>query len=300
MKANPLYLGQGPEFWAYVRLITRGLDASDRKTHAIKHYSMDDIFGVVLSGGYPSAALGTREWPSQLAVDLFNYFDYRSNILNGEVERSLMDVDEAAQSFSNLCNDLGVGSGEPVFSVRGRERIHSAQRFNVNGVEVIVAMNKQKGDKRNIQYFTGMIDLIVADSLKCEFDFDPRGLATFDNGNTMYGTFARRMDGAYPSIRNPRALWEIKEYYYTTTFGSKISDAVYITELDGYEREELQQVGASTKLYLMVDSHFTWWHSGKAYLCRLIDILNMGKVDGIFFGKEVLNELPAVASSWLL
>lgn len=99
MKANPLYLGQGPEFWAYVRLITRGLDASDRKTHAIKHYSMDDIFGVVLSGGYPSAALGTREWPSQLAVDLFNYFDYRSNILNGEVERSLMDVDEAAQSF---------------------------------------------------------------------------------------------------------------------------------------------------------------------------------------------------------
>ena len=45
---------------------------------------------------------------------------------------------------------------------------------------------------------------------------------------------SRRMDGAYPSCVNPLAVWEFKCYYYTTTFGSKISDAVYIASLEAY------------------------------------------------------------------
>ena len=32
------------------------------------------------------------------------------------------------------------------------------------------------------------------------------------------------------------ALWEIKEYYYTTTFGSRVADGVYETLLDGLEQ----------------------------------------------------------------
>ena len=39
---------------------------------------------------------------------------------------------------------------------------------------------------------------------------------------------------------NPIAIWEIKEYYYTTTFGSRIADGVYETPLDGMELEELR------------------------------------------------------------
>ena len=48
------------------------------------------------------------------------------------------------------------------------------------------------------------------------------------------------MDGGFPSITNPLAIWEVKEYYYTTTFGSRVADGVYETLLDGMEIEELE------------------------------------------------------------
>ena len=38
---------------------------------------------------------------------------------------------------------------------------------------------------------------------------------------------------------DPLAVWEIKEYYYTTTFGSRVADGVYETLLDGMELREL-------------------------------------------------------------
>lgn len=73
------------------------------------------------------------------------------------------------------------------------------------------------------------------------------------------------MDGAYPSIVNPLAVWEIKEYYGTTTFGSRVADGIYETMLDGEEFIELQnQYGRDIKHYLIVDDRFTWWNKGKS------------------------------------
>lgn len=51
-------------------------------------------------------------------------------------------------------------------------------------------------------------------------------------------TLARRVDGAFPSVINPVAIWEVKEYYHTTTFGSRVADGVYETLLDGMELED--------------------------------------------------------------
>lgn len=300
MKADPRFLVQGTEFWAYVRVVTRILDAADRKTGAVKYYSMADIFHALQTNDYPTGVLGAVNRPSVFAVSLFEYFRYRADVLNSQVEKDLMDVEEASEAFASLKASIGVDVGVPVYTRSKGVDVHSAQKFVVNGVEVVVAMNKQKNDMRNLQYFTGMIDLVVADTLRRPFDYDPHGLATFYDRHKLYGAFARRMDGAYPSIRNARALWEIKEYYYTTTFGSKISDAVYITQLDGYEKRDLARVSDAPEVYLMVDSHRTWWGKGKAYLCRLIDILNMGNIDGVFFGKEVLTELPGIAEKWLI
>jgi hypothetical protein len=53
------------------------------------------------------------------------------------------------------------------------------------------------------------------------------------------------------------------------------------------------------KHYLFVDSHFTWWGCGKSYLCRIIDMLHMGYVDEVLFGKEVVEELPRIVQEWL-
>ena len=54
-------------------------------------------------------------------------------------------------------------------------------------------------------------------------------------------TLARRVDGAFPSSINPVAIWEVKEYYYTTTFGSRVADGIYESLLDGLELEELKE-----------------------------------------------------------
>lgn len=92
----------------------------------------------------------------------------------------------------------------------------------------------------------------------------------------------------------------MKEYYYTTTFGSRIADGVYETLLDGMEIEELQEhEGINVRHYLMIDSHTTWWKSGRSYLCRLVDMLHMGYVDEVLFGYEVVERLPQIVAEWV-
>ena len=66
------------------------------------------------------------------------------------------------------------------------------------------------------------------------------------------------------------------------------------------EIEELRKhEGIDVKHYLMVDAHDTWWTRGKPYLCRMLDILHMGYVDEILFGREVVEEMPRIVGQWL-
>lgn len=188
-------------------------------------------------------------------------------------------------------------TGNRILNSKGEE---SAVEYHVGDSIVRVPLNKQKDEKKRESYLTGIVNLIVAERLNgLPCDYDPRKMTSVDHDGKLYQTFSRRYDGSFPSTRNPIAMWEIKEYYYTTTFGSKISDAVYITSLDGYEREELER-GSGIKIHhlVMVDAFETWWGKGRSYLCRMVDILNMGHVDDILFGKEVIRELPQIADDW--
>ncbi|RYQ65460.1 DUF7687 domain-containing protein [Bifidobacterium pseudolongum] len=295
MKADLRFNEKTSEFWAYVRVITQLLRAAKRGEDGINSYEMKAVYEAVKASAYPVGALGTPDHPTDLATSLLEYFQYRAQVLNDVVRNDLMTAETAADEFKKLKDRLGAGEGSPLCDAKNRQ---TSIKFEVNGVTVNVPMNKQTGDKRNIQYFTGMIDLILADALGEQFDYDPRTLTALGDENELYYTMARRMDGAYPSTINPKAVWEIKEYYYTTTFGSKISDAVYITQLDGYELEEIGRQRAVPQLLLMVDAYEAWWKLGKPYLCRLIDVLNMGKVDEILFGREVLRSLPDIAKTW--
>jgi len=49
----------------------------------------------------------------------------------------------------------------------------------------------------------------------------------------------------------------------------------------------------------MVDAHYTWWIKGRSYLCRIIDMLHMGYVDEVLFGKEVLIRVPLLTKEWI-
>ena len=184
-------------------------------------------------------------------------------------------------------------------AAQAAELFHEVQQRT--GSKLPVSMNKQKGEKKKPAYLTGIVNMIVESQLKgSPCDFSPRELTTFTRDHAPIQTMARWVDGAFPSAVNPLAIWEIKEYYHTTTFGSRVADGVYETLLDGMELQQLRkETGIQCKHYLMIDAHYTWWTCGRSYLCRIIDMLHMGYVDEVLFGKEVVDQLPRIVQEWV-
>ncbi|RJF68873.1 hypothetical protein D3875_21170 [Deinococcus cavernae] len=130
-------------------------------------------------------------------------------------------------------------------------------------------------------------------------NYNPTNLTAVTRNGMPLRTMSRRVDGAYPGVVNPSAIWEVKEYYYTTSFGSRIADGVYETLLDGMEIAEMSKAeGVHILHYLIIDARDTWWGMGKSYLCRIVDMLNMGYVDEVLFGREVITERPRLVRSW--
>ncbi len=164
-----------------------------------------------------------------------------------------------------------------------------------------IPMNKQKGTKRTPAYFTGIVNMLIeANTAGIPCDHNPLSLTTITRNSRPLRTLARRVDGAFPSAVNPVAIWEIKEYYYTTTFGSRVADGIYETLLDGLELEELREHERIKVLhYLMIDAYETWWTLGRSYLCRIVDILHMGYIDEALFGYEVIERIPQLVNDWV-
>jgi hypothetical protein len=225
--------------------------------------------------GLDKSKLEASGKPTELATSLIDYFSERARLLENTVEPRLMDAERASKLFKKLRNEL-----KPTCPI---------------------PMNKQKGEKKAEAFLTGIINMLIekhAEGKTC--DYDPRELTAITRDGQPVRTLARRVDGAFPSTINPIAVWEVKEYYYTTTFGSRVADGVYESLLDGMELEELREhEQIDVRHYLMVDAHFTWWTCGKAYLCRLVDMLHMGYVDEILFGDEVVDELPRIVNEWV-
>lgn len=296
MKADPRFANCDPTFWAYVRTITETLGSSVRKSGVISAFTPDDMRRAMAKLGRSTEALGEVTDPSALASLLEEYFEYRAEILNNQIRNDLMVASEAEELFNRVIDTIGAQFVGPVV----KDGKQTAIDFLVHGNPVRVPMNKQSGVMRQPSFLTGIVNLVVADALggrPC--DYDPRSLPVIDLNGTLYAAMSRRMDGSMPGTVNPLAMWEIKEYYYTTTFGSKISDAVYITALDGYERLEVESVtGVPIDHLIVVDAYETWWLKGKSYLCRLVDLVNMGKVSHLICGREAAWELPELAAGW--
>jgi hypothetical protein len=169
------------------------------------------------------------------------------------------------------------------------------------GSTMELTMNKQKGEKKQPAYLTCLVNMLIeANKGRVPCDYDPRELTSITSNGVPLRTLARRVDGAFPSVINPVALWEIKEYYYTTTFGSRVADGVYETLLDGLELEEVREnEQIDIKHYLILDAHYTWWDCGRSYLCRIVDMLHMGYIDECIVGREVVDRIPTLVQEWL-
>ncbi len=276
MHPNGLFLGQPESFWANVRLIGEGSGYSDRGQDRVKTPTVNEMISALrkrnLATHHLVGATGQTTVQGRLTLD---YLEYRAAILNDIVRPNLMTAPQAANLFNSLKSEHDPNCPLP--------------------------MNKQRGDKRAQAYFTGIINILIeanCDGLPC--NFDPRELLTFTHDGIPFFTNSRRLDGAFMSTVDPIAIWEIKEQYYTTTFGSRVAAGVYESVLDGLELSFLDHLESiKTKHYFMIDSFNTWWGDGKSYLCRIIDMLHMGYVDEVLFGREVVERLPSIVQEWV-
>jgi len=269
------FVNQTKLFWANIRTISQRGGYTDRKTGQIRTYSVAEMVGVIESLGLSSDYLVSDSVPTRLGVDLEAYFAYRAETLNHVVFGLLMGLQEA----------------EAVF-VAEYERLQP---------KCPVPLIKQKGDMRTPAYLTGLVNMTIEAGIKgLPVDYDPKELTTVTFERMPLRTFARRLDGCFPSSIDPIAVWEVKEYYHNKSFGSRIADGVYESLLDGMEFEELRTAeGIHIQHLLIIDDRTTWWNRGRAYLCRIIDMLNMGYVDEVLFGREVLTRLPLIVEQWI-
>ncbi len=276
MKPNNAFLKLPKNFWASVRLISQAAGYTEKSTGQIKIPQMNEIQSKLERLEIDFSHLQTQQTAKGIIGQLLQeYFVYRANIINTFVEPNLMNGLEARKMFKKLYKDFQPSCPIP--------------------------MNKQKGKMKQPAFLTGLVNILVeanANGLPC--DYDPHQLTVITKNGFPLRTLARRVDGAFPSSINPIAIWEIKEYYYTTTFGSRVADGIYESLLDGLELEELREhEGIDVKHYLIVDAHDTWWKQGKSYLCRIIDMLHMGYIDEVLFGREVIERLPELVNEWV-
>lgn len=276
MIADKRFLKQPKHFWANVRTLSQQIGYTEKKTGRIRVPTFPQMRSALEAIGLTSShLLSDEEKPTPLGLTVADYFAHRANVLHRIVEPRLRDVDEARLMYESLTDQIQSQRPAP--------------------------MNKQKGSKKAPAYFTASINMLIEANLKgLPCNYDPRELTTVTFNRAPLRTLARRIDGAFPSPVNPIAVWEIKEYYYTTTFGSRVADGVYETLLDGMELEELrEEEDIEVKHYLMIDSHFTWWKCERSYLCRIIDMLHMGYVDEILVGSEIAERLPILVRGWV-
>lgn len=279
MRADQRFCTQTKTFWANVRTISQQVGYTERNDNNDSSVKIPSLSAIRKEFNKINLTTDHIADQNDVRTDfgriLLDYFGFRADVLNNQVQRHLMTKDEAESEFQRL--RVGLNPTCPL------------------------PMNKQKREKKNHAFLTGIVNMLIErgiDGAPC--DYDPRSLTTATHDAVPLRTLSRRVDGAFPSAINPIAIWEIKEYYYTTTFGSRVADGVYETLLDGMELEELEAAvgGRKVQHILFIDGHYTWWGCGRSYLCRMIDMLHMGYVDEIIFGREVVTRLPELARQW--
>ena len=127
-------------------------------------------------------------------------------------------------------------------------------------------------------------------------DLDPQRRAIWFSEHGLHVS-ARNLDGAVPSLENPTAVWEIKEYWGKTSGGSKMSDAVYECQLVGLELRMFElKSGISIDHIVFVDGKDRW-NCRKSDLLRFIDLHQQGLIDHLVIGREVESEWPILATA---
>ncbi len=277
MQPNSSFKNLPLEFWSNVKLLNQRLGYANKRNSRDNQFiipNVSQIKKVFQDENLNYSQLIDGNILTPLGTQIQDYMAYRGSALLEFAEPNLMDKEQAKILFAKVRNDLNPQCPLP--------------------------MNKQTGEKKDYAFFTCLINMLIeANKGDSCCNYDPKELTYLTRDNFPVRTLSRRVDGAFPKIKDPIAIWEIKEYYYTTTFGSRVADGVYETQLDGWELKEVENsLHQGIKHYLMIDAYDTWWNKGRSYLCRLIDLMHMGLVTEVIFGKEIIERIPQLVNEW--
>lgn len=205
MKADTRFINQPKEFWANVRTISQEVGYTERGRKSIKIPSIHAICEAFTRLNLTTAHIvDNTGCPTNFGRYLLDYFAFRAHMLNDVVQHQFMSKEIAEQEFFRLKSTLSPQCPLP--------------------------MNKQTAEKKNYAFLTGIVNMLIEEYIgKTPCDYDPRSLTTITWNAMPLRTLSRRVDGAFPSVIDPIAIWEIKEYYYTKTFGSRVADGIYET-----------------------------------------------------------------------
>ncbi len=161
-----------------------------------------------------------------------------------------------------------------------------------NGFKVGQTTTKSQDHHQSSKSMVAAVSAIAEDicsSKRIKINSNPQGRCAWHHKNGLHVT-ARNLDGAIPSLVNPSAIWEIKEYWGKTSGGSKMSDALYECHLVGFELREYEtRFGQKINHIVFLDGKIQW-SARKSDLKRFIDIMNQGLIDYLIIGKEVETE----------
>ena len=213
MKPNKLFKNQSLEFWANIKLLNQllGYTVKTSKNNPNGGFVIPTVQQIKLvfereTLNY-SKIINQDDSFTEFGQLIIDYMIFRGDLLTNTIQPKLMNKEEAKELFYSL-----------------KDRLNP---------QISLPLNKQTGEKKDFAYLTGIVNMLINENKEdFDCDFDPKELTAITQDGFPLRTLSRRVDGAFPTVINPIAIWEIKEYYYTTTFGSRVADGVYETQLD--------------------------------------------------------------------
>ncbi len=175
MTPDARFTKQDKSFWAHVRSISEEVGYTVQGKGTIRVPTLAEMVLALLNLKLRTDHITPdNKTPTPLGKLLLDYFQYRADVLNKQVEPRLMDAEGAEKVFNDLC--------------KKHERMATD-----------LPMNKQKGKKKKNAFLTGIVNILVkANAGAHDCDLDPRSLTTITHDGKPLRTLARRVDGCSP------------------------------------------------------------------------------------------------------
>ena len=163
MQAFENFRDMDASFWAFIKYVSENLGYSIRGKGSVKAYSSSEIVKLCEKYGINAS--------EDIILKTEQYTTMRANLLNSFVRDMLMDAETANEEFRKL------------------EVLHRNNNYYCS-----LPLNKQKGDKRQVAFFTAIIKNktektireITGNTHSLGFDDDPHNLSYILDDNGKY------------------------------------------------------------------------------------------------------------------